>query len=94
MVCSSDTANVEQSKEKIITAFATMKLQNNTLANVRRNLIRRAQLRARPRGRRFQRFFKLKRNWRRADILCPRVPTLATFTNVGRDNNEIRRVES
>ena len=59
MVCSSDTANVEQSKEKIITAFATMKLQNNTLANVRRNLIRRAQLRARPRGRRFQQFL----NW-------------------------------
>ena len=31
-------------EEKIIVAFATLKLQSNTLGNVRRNLMRRAQL--------------------------------------------------
>ena len=55
-VYSSDTANVEQLKEKIIIAFATLKLQNNTLENVRRNLIRRAQLCMQQRGRRFNNF--------------------------------------
>ena len=56
-VYSSDVANVEQLKEKIIIiAFATLKLRNNTLENVRRNLMRRAELCMQQRGRRFQRF--------------------------------------
>ena len=44
MVYPSEIANVEQLKENIITAFATSKLENNTLENVRRSLIRTAQL--------------------------------------------------
>ncbi|XP_043523993.1 uncharacterized protein LOC122536038, partial [Frieseomelitta varia] len=56
MVYSSDTANVEQLKEKIIIAFATLKLQNNTLENVRSNLIRRAQLCMQQREHHFQQF--------------------------------------
>ena len=58
MVYSSDTANVEQLKEKIIIAFATLKLQNDTLENVRRDLIRRAQLCVQQRGHHFQQFLK------------------------------------
>ena len=38
--------------------------------------------------------FKLKKNWWKIDILCPRVRSLGMFTNVSRDNNEIRWVES
>ena len=56
MVYSSDIANVEQLKEKIITAFATLKLQSNTLENVRRNLTRGAQLSMQQRGHHFQQF--------------------------------------
>ena len=56
MVYSSDIANVEQLKEKIIITFATLKLQNNTLENVRRNLIRRARLCMQQRGHHFQQF--------------------------------------
>ena len=42
--------NVQQLKEKIIIAFATLKLQNNTLENVRGNLMRGAQLCTQQRG--------------------------------------------
>ena len=68
----SDIANVEQLKEKIIIAFATLKLQNNTLENVRRNLIRRAELCMQQRGHHFQRSFKRKK----VDILCVRARTI------------------
>ena len=57
MVCSSDVANVEQLKEKVITTFATLKLQNDTLESVRRNLMRRVQLYMQQRERHFQQFF-------------------------------------
>ena len=56
MVYSSDIASVEQLKEKIIIAFATLTLQNNTLENLRGNLIRRAQLCMQQRGHHSQQF--------------------------------------
>ena len=53
-------ANVEQLKEKIITVFATLKLQNTTFENVHRDLIRRAQLCMQQHEHHFQQFLNEK----------------------------------